>query len=211
MNKKLLIFALIAGVFVSLPFVTRQISEKEISGYPWDITVHESGLSTVFGLSLGQMTMADVLRTVGSDMKLALLSVNDEPGSVEMYYAHFTAGRLSGRLIVVADLDVQTVGEIRQRAIRSGGEHQFRIHRDDLPAVMRAPIKGLTFIPIVDLDADIIVQRFGKPAEVISQSSTLSHYLYPEKGLDIVLDTDGKEVLQYVAPNQFTRLVQPLR
>ena len=34
--------------------------------------------------------------------------------------------------------------------------------------------------------------------------------LYPKQGLDVVVDKDGKELLQYVAPQQFARLREPL-
>jgi hypothetical protein len=54
------------------------------------------------------------------------------------------------------------------------------------------------------------VQRFGAPAERIRQGETLEHFLYPARGLDIVLDSKGKEVLQYVAPADFARLRAPL-
>ena len=36
------------------------------------------------------------------------------------------------------------------------------------------------------------------------------HWLYPVKGLDVVVREEGKEVLQYVAPREFERLARPL-
>ena len=211
MKNKILIIAVITAILISLPFISRQESAQQASsGYPWDITLHESGHTSVFGLTPGQTSMRDVRTIIGNDVKLALISTDDEAGSVEMYYAHYTAGRLSGRLIVVADLDQDAVLAIKSRAMRSGGEHIFRIHNDDLNTVLQSPMKGLTFIPIVDLDDAIIQQRFGKPSEIVSHA-TLKHYLYPQKGLDVVLDDNGKEVLQYVAPKQFEQLVLPLR
>lgn len=211
MKNKLLIIVVVAVILISLPFISRQQSTEQATyGYPWDITLLESGHASVFGLTPGQTRMSDVRTIIGNDMKLALISTDDEPGSVEMYYSHYTAGRLTGRLIVVADLDQETVASIRSRAIRSGGEHLFRIHNDDLNTVLQALVKGMTFIPIVDLDDAIIRQRFGQPSEIVSHA-TLKHYLYPQKGLDVVLDDNGKEVLQYVAPKQFEQLVIPLR
>jgi hypothetical protein len=38
----------------------------------------------------------------------------------------------------------------------------------------------------------------------------VEHFLYPAKGLDLILDRKGKEVLQYVAPRDFARLREPL-
>jgi hypothetical protein len=56
----------------------------------------------------------------------------------------------------------------------------------------------------------MITQRFGQPAERIKAGTTFEHLLYPDRGLDIRLDTEGKEVLQYVAPRDFTRIREPL-
>ena len=36
------------------------------------------------------------------------------------------------------------------------------------------------------------------------------HLLYPMQGLDVMVDKDGKELLQYVAPQQFAHLRDPL-
>jgi hypothetical protein len=47
--------------------------------------------------------------------------------------------------------------------------------------------------------------------ERIAEGPGVNHWLYPEKGLDIVVSDDGKEVLQYVAPRDFRQPVAPLR
>jgi len=36
------------------------------------------------------------------------------------------------------------------------------------------------------------------------------HLLFPELGLDLLLDEKGKELLQYVDPTEFGKLRQPL-
>jgi hypothetical protein len=44
---------------------------------------------------------------------------------------------------------------------------------------------------------------------VFSHENT-EHFLYPEQGLDLQLNTKGKEVLQYVPPRDFSALRTPL-
>ncbi len=210
MKKKLLVIVMLVGIVISIPFWSSQ-SDRPAGAYPWQIDVHADGLSTVFGLTLGRTTMAQARSELGEGMKLALFSSDNGDDSVEMYYSHFSAGRLSGRLVIVADLAADTIATMRQRAVRSGGVHSFRLHRDDLPVVFQAPVKTLTFIPVVDLDRDIVIQRFGEPQEIVSSNDKLSHYLYPQQGLDLILDSDGKEVLQYIAPRDFAQLRDPLR
>ncbi len=209
MSKKFILIILLLGLVLSIPFWSRQASSP-MGSYPWQIEVHEDGLSTVFGFTLGRTTLAEVRRELGEGLKLALLSTDKGDDSVEMYYSHFTAGRISGRLVIVAELAADVISAMRQRAIRSGGAHTFRMHSDDLPVAMQAPIKTLTFIPLVDLDEDIIIQRFGQAHEIISRNDKLSHYLYPQQGLDLILDKEGKEVMQYIAPRDFAKLRAPL-
>jgi hypothetical protein len=55
-----------------------------------------------------------------------------------------------------------------------------------------------------------VTSRFGRPSERIRSSESVEHYLYPDRGLDVVLDSKGKELLQYVAPQQFELLREPL-
>jgi hypothetical protein len=62
------------------------------------------------------------------------------------------------------------------------------------------------------LDEASIKQRFGEPAQVIKESdSAMTHWLYPDKGLDVALDEKGNGVLQYVPPSQFSQLLKPLK
>ena len=143
MNKKILLLLIIAVVLVILPFLSQERKIPD-SGYPWQIELHQDGLSTVFGLTLGRTTMTEVRKIIGEGMKLALLSTDNGDAGIEMYYGHFTAGRLSGRLILVADLTADILAGIRQRAVRAGGAHSFRIHVDDFAVVMQAPIKAIT-------------------------------------------------------------------
>ena len=51
----------------------------------------------------------------------------------------------------------------------------------------------------------------GEFGTVLVVSETRVHLLYPEKGLDVVVDAEGKELLQYVAPRDFALLREPLK
>ena len=77
---------------------------------------------------------------------------------------------------------------------------RYRLHPDDLPVAYRATVKVINFLPSFDLDEDIAQARFGTPAEIIQIDTREKHLLYPEKGLDLILNTEGKDVLQYLPP-----------
>jgi hypothetical protein len=90
------------------------------------------------------------------------------------------------------------------------GIRKYVLNDADRQRAERLPLTAIAFIPAARLDEAIILQRFGAPAERIRQGETLEHFLYPAWGLDIVLDSKGKGVLQYVAPAEFARLRAPL-
>jgi len=54
----------------------------------------------------------------------------------------------------------------------------------------------------------VLVAPFGfasplNVTEVVPVSAQERHLLYPELGLDLVLNADGKDVLQYLSPDDF--------
>ncbi len=92
----------------------------------------------------------------------------------------------------------------------SGLAKKYILLGDDLSQVLNEIIISLTFIPSVNLDEEVILTRFGEPEKRVALSG-VTHFLYPAKGLDIALHADLKEVLQYVKPEAFQQLVEPLQ
>lgn len=176
------------------------------TGLPWQIEVLPDGTPRVFGITLGRSTLGEAGERLGMDRELAIIAAPDEPGAMEMYYGHYSAGGITGKLILVADMAPAVLLELRERASQDGGTRRYRLQSDDLPIAYKTPVKLITFLPSVDLDADTIHNRFGMPAEIIERSAQVQHLLYPDKGLDVVIDPDGKEVLQYLTPQEFTKL-----
>ena len=80
-----------------------------------------------------------------------------------------------------------------------------------MSAADRLPVRAFSVIPTVNLDETTIIQRFGEPGERIVLSEKRTHLLYPKLGLDVMVDKGGKELLQYVAPQHFSRLREPLQ
>jgi len=117
-------------------------------------------------------------------------------------------------MIVTVDVPDEAISAMRERAVRAkhmeSTTRRITLHPDDLAAADRLPIRAISVIPTVNLDEATIVQRFGEPGERIVVSDKRTHLLYPKLGLDVVVDKDGKELLQYVAPQQFARLREPL-
>lgn len=185
------------------------------TGMPWQIETLPGGESRVFDLTLGRSTLAEAKARFGNEIQLALVAEPNEDGNVEGYYENATAGFVAGKLIITAELSKDVIDGMRERAPKTeymqSTTRKASLAEADLAIALAAPIRGMAFIPSAQLDEAIVLERFGQPAERIRVNEHVEHLLYPTKGLDLVLDSKGKELLQYVAPARFDALRTPLK
>ena len=200
----LVLLILLAGLLLLTP--DNEQPATPLTGLPWQIDLLPGGNSRVFGITPGQSTLADAVEQLGSDMQLAIIAAPGESGDLEMYYSRYSSGIISGKLILVAAMAPDTLAQLQERASRDGGTRRYLLHPDDLPLAWQAPVKRIIFLPTINLDVEIAHNRFGIPAETLHSSEQVTHLLYPEMGLDFVLDQDGNEILRYVAPRDFSTL-----
>jgi len=209
-------------VFISILLPTPQ-SMQNTNGMPWEIERDETGQTRVFGLSPRVSTLYEAIARFGSDMELAIIVAANVPrgeeekdAALEAYFQRVTLGFVTARMILTLDAQPQTIVSMLERSgkaeIMRNGSRKLKLRPEDADFAKTLPIVAITLVPNADLDAETIVSRFGTPAAVIPEGETLQHYLYPDKGLHIVLDSKGKEILQYVAPADFEhRIMRPLK
>ncbi len=211
------ILALIV-VIVIIPFVVPIGSQSPgvdpNANLPWQIELDGSGGSTVFGLKPGLSTLADVRQKLGGEIDLAIIAEPNETGLIEGYYSQLALGFVLAKVVVTVDAENGAISQMRERALKAkhmdSMTRKITLHPDDLATVEKMPIKAISVIPTVNLDEATVIQRFGQPGERLAVSEKRVHLLYPEKGLDVVVDGEGKELLQYVAPRNFALLREPL-
>ena len=217
MKFALSMIALIA-IALMVPFLVPGLGKQEgvdpNANLPWQIEIDAQGGSSVFGLRPGISTVGDVRQKFGSEMDVAIIAEPNEMGTLEGYYSQVALGFVLAKVIVTVDAKKELISEMRDRALRAkhmeSSTHKITLNPDDLAAIEKMPVKAISVIPSVNLDEATVIQRFGPPGERLAVSEKRVHLLYPEKGLDVVVDGDGKELLQYVAPRDFAELRQPL-
>jgi hypothetical protein len=217
MKFALAILALIVAALLVpflLPNVGRQEGADPNRNLPWQIAVDGNGGSTVFGLRPGSSTLGEVIRALGDGVEVAIVAAPNEAGSLEAYYAQLKLGFVLARMIVTVDAPEATISAMRERALKAApmesATRKITLHPDDRAAAEAMPVRAIAVIPTVNLDEAAVAARFGPPGERIVVSDKRVHLLYPSLGLDVVVDGDGKELLQYVAPRDFERLRAPL-
>lgn len=213
--------SLIAFILVALtvPFLIPGIGKQDgidpNSNLPWQIETDGQGGSKVFfGLQPGVSTLGEAGHLLCDEMEVAIIAEPNEAGTLEGYCAQAQLGFVQAKVIVTADLSAERIAAMRERALRAknmeSATRRIVLHPDDLAAAEQLPIKAISVIPAVNIDEATVIQRFGQPAERLAFSEERVHLLYPQKGLDVLVDGKGKELLQYVAPSHFASLREPL-
>ena len=206
--------ALVLAALV-LPFLLpRSGAPADQSQLPWRIKVLGDGRSEVFGLTLPTSTLAEARRVHGGEFDIGLIREASGALALEAYQPSARLGYVTGKLILSLDASVERLAQMAGRAADSeatrSGAWRLRLSAADARDAEQLAIAGISFIPSVDLDRDTVVDRFGEPARRIRQDRGTVHFLYPELGLDLLVDDDGRELLQYVAPAAFAKLFEPL-
>ncbi len=208
-------FFFLAVVLAIYPFVDQSENADTLTGLPWQIEILPDGSTQVFALHIGVSRLADAYKMLGSDMELAIVAASDELGNLEMYYGHYQAGLLSGKLVLQTsasehDLKVWRDNAAKSEYMASGLAKKYTLSENYLSQVLDEVITAITFIPAVNLDEEVILARFGEPDNRIELDG-VTHFLYATKGLDVALHDDSKEVIQYISPASFQQLLQPLQ
>jgi len=216
--KSIALFVAIVIVLLALPLLFVDWQERDVAppagSPPWQIEPEADGNTRVFGLMPGVSTLAAAGARLGPELSIALLVAPGENGSVEAYLDSFVAGGVSGKLILTLETTPEQRERMLARAVKAeymnSTTRRIELAAEDVAQLQPARVLALTFIPSANLSAAVAVQRFGAPAERIRGAGQTEHFLYPAQGLDLRLDAEGKEVLQYVAPRDFARLRDPL-
>ena len=200
----LIVIMVTAGlVFLGNGKNAERADDTPVTGLPWQIDILPNGNTRVFGIELGQTTLEAAIGHLGNDMELAIIAAPGETGTLEAYYSHYSAGPITGKLILIMEIPAELLADMRARAFQEGGTRRYRLHPADLAVASRAPVRVITFMPSFNLDESIAEERFGTPVEIIQVNEQQKHLLYPGKGLDLILNTDSRELLQYLQPRAF--------
>lgn len=198
---------LIAGLWL-IPrdaVVPEQVRESDL---PWHITPLEGGTSRVLGLHLGDATLADAISRFGEAESIALFINAEGERSLEAYFGKLRLGPWEARVItrLYADddlLDRLAANAVGRKGTRSGDTRLLPAD-DDKAALLGQGLSGITYIPAYGkLEADFFRERLGEPAAWRQEGEHAVSWFYPDLGLSLLIDTKGKEALEYVPPRDF--------
>jgi hypothetical protein len=183
---------------------------------PWDIKLDGLGGSEVFGLTLDKSTLNEAREIFGNEGKISLFVTRDGEPALEAYFERVFLSGLRADIVLVLDADINTLQGLYDRGSRISRTtditRKVELATADLTAVSGLAIGSINYIPAANLDDQLVLSRFGEPAQRIRETATdMTHWIYPERGLSIGIDPEGKEMLQYVAPRKIDLLIDTLK
>lgn len=182
---------------------------------PWNLQVNEQGRLGVFGIELGNSDLESARKSFQAQGKANLFLTPDKRYMVEVYFQNLYLSGLKADIVLSLELPDDRAAQMFARGERisqmGNGVKKVEFSSNDLVELGREKIAIITYIPAADLDEELIASRFGEPASKVREPDVaVVHWLYPEKGLDIAVNAEGKEVFQYVNPGEFGRVLKPL-
>lgn len=209
--KKCYLFLIVFAFVILLTSINEKRYTISSDTLPWQITLSEDGQnSTVFGITLNKTTARDALQKLNVFPEMAIFQHANGRTNLEAYISSVTLSGLSAKMILEYSADEETLTRyINQSVDKKGtpsGAFKYELSEPDGIEAMQTSIRSISYIPYAQFDDEIIMQRFGIASETIEVDENTTVLLYPEQGLSITYNKEGKEVLQYVAPSDFERL-----
>lgn len=175
---------------------------------PWQIESRPDGSLHVFDLDIGRSTLREAIAKFGEPEGAAVFQRQDGHLDLEVYFGKVHFGPLVAR--VVAQLEA--ADEEKRRLAESAGERdasptgdwKYPLRGEVIGQLLDRRLLGISYVPGTrGLDRDFFLARFGEPAAWLSEGERAESWFYPEKGLSVLIDPEGPEVLEYRRPADF--------
>jgi hypothetical protein len=187
---------------------------KRSDDLPWHIEHPTSDTVRVFGLTLGESVAKEAQERFKEEATPSLFKSPDGKLAAELFFDHVKLGGLPSTVILTINVPKTELEGMYERGLRMAATEsgkKITLTPEDVRKLDTWPISSLTYLPGLHVEEAIFLKRFGQPAQRIQEKkSGLVHWLYPHNGLDIILGSGEKPVLQYVSPRDFDKLVKPL-
>ena len=208
--KKCYLFLIIFGFVILITAINDKRMKIPSDKLPWQVTQIEGGQSSVFGITLNKTSLRDAFQSLDVFPETALFAHKDGRKNLEAYISSVSISGLTAKMILEYGVNEETKKSYIENSVKKegtpSGAFKYSLNEKDLLEAMQAPVISISYIPYAQFDDEIIMQRFGIADETIEIDENASILLYPDLGLSLTYNKEGKEFLQYVAPADFDRL-----
>lgn len=205
---------LLLGFAVFLLLGGGNAEQRQPDNLPWDIKPGADGSVEVFHLAIGQVTLREMIERFHHFPEIALFTGDNKAPRLEAYFGKRRLGIFEARLIAEIEADEaqlqQYVDTSTDREAQASGAWKYTLSEAAVKQINDQKARYLIYMPVADYEMDIVGQHFGEPADKFKVSETAKYWFYPQKGLTILLDKDGSDVLSYSSTTNFAALRERL-
>ncbi|MBN2855371.1 MAG: hypothetical protein JXK51_03935 [Halothiobacillaceae bacterium] len=199
------------GAFIALILTACASKAPDHPFLPWDITLFPDGTSAVFGAHLGKDSLLDFKRLYNQKADLAIFVDPDKKTSLEAYFGPTDVGALSANVAIVAQVDEKLLqswisADHAKPDPTPSGAWKYPMSDEQIRTAQNFPIESITYKPSADYSESLIERRFGKPESIEHAKEPNAYWLYPNKGLLITVNKEGRDLFQYISPKDFAKL-----
>lgn len=175
---------------------------------PWQIQVRPDGGSRVFDLELGRATLDDARGKFGAVENFAIFERDADHSDLEAYFGDVGFGMLQAKVVVKLQAEEserrQMMEQARGREASPSGDWKYPLPLASGEHLGGRLVTAISYVPSHrGLDRAFFEQRFGTPAYTLTENEHAVSWFYPDKGVSILIDDKGREVLEYLAPRDF--------
>lgn len=192
-------------VFSLILFIQPERELVDQKHLPWNASFDEQGKLHALGLTVHESTLADAMTLYGKDVEVKVFSGKDESNkALEAYFPVIYIGSIKAALALRIDASEEQINKVYNNGKKvtptTTGELEIELYTSDIAGFFNTPISSLTLIPRKNLTERAIDKRFGNPDRKEIQTDKLPHWFFDRLGLELILDQEGPEALQYTAP-----------
>ncbi|MEA3405096.1 MAG: hypothetical protein U9R28_05060 [Pseudomonadota bacterium] len=192
---------ILLGLFI---LVQPQREEVDQSSLPWNAQFDDQGQLHALGVVLNQTTLREAMDIYGKDVEIRIFT--DRDGSNKKAEAYFPAmyiGSIKAAAAVNLKVSTEELELVYNRGAKisptTSGGREVKLSSQDNYDFLDKTIESITLIPRKNLDERSIEMRFGQPDRRETQDDGLERLYYDKLGLEMIIDPEGPEALQYLA------------
>lgn len=211
-HVKLLYLAL--ALLVVYTFWPGGTNDQEPARPMWETSLDEQGNLQIMGVTLGKTTLKEAEAILRSRSQRALFIPPDTSSEKSpRVEAFFPSMPDNSKLILGLSASTEQIETLKIKAHNPSafpsGNIKLEIADDHMSLVEGLVVDMLTAIPRIRITPQEITAQFGEP-QILHRQDDILHYLYPARGLDVILDQSGEAMIQFVSPGDFQRVLDRL-
>lgn len=211
-----LIAILLFGIVVVMltgGFPTQPQQYKHVN-LPWLINADDDNQTKVISLSVGTQTLSEVVNTIRKLPELALFETPKGKRTIEGFFSKVKQGVLLANLVVEVDImgkDLTHLARLEKKGKPTpSGLWRWNLSKTGIMTVNQWRVWKLAYIPTTRYSKEQLLKFFGQPDSKKALGNKVQLWRYPEKGLIITEDSEGRTIFYYSSRKDFLRLEQSL-